>query len=240
MSTLHISIIFLSFLLLASTEHSTNASDHRYERYAKIFHYILGHWGNSIAGIHPCGNIHCEWVVSDNMKHLRDNYLYLTDRENERNNLVSLSLYNIHSLWEKKRETKPPICELPTNLTMYETEESAVRYYYLFDPAKSFFDGYSSTSPQANVQRIYNEAFLNRTEFLPLRNFSSLIKGGSYVASDCHSRDSANANRDTYIKLLRNEGFRIDGLGRCMHTPTGLNPFSLYLFKSLFSPTTIL
>lgn len=52
-------------------------------------------------------------------------------------------------------------------------------------------------------------------------NFSAQIKGASYVASDCHKRDGANANRDGIVQLLRNEGFRVDGLGRCMHTNTG-------------------
>jgi hypothetical protein len=41
------------------------------------------------------------------------------------------------------------------------------------------------------------------------------------VASDCHKRDGANANRDGIVQLLRTEGFRVDGLGRCMHTNTG-------------------
>jgi hypothetical protein len=74
---------------------------------------------------------------------------------------------------------------------------------------------------------VYIEAFLNESDFLPTKNFSSLIKGGSYVASDCHRRDSANSNRDQIIQLIRNEGFRIDGLGRCMHTEPGPEGVSL-------------
>jgi hypothetical protein len=41
------------------------------------------------------------------------------------------------------------------------------------------------------------------------------------VASDCHKSDNANANRDGVVQRLRDEGFRVDGLGRCMHTNTG-------------------
>ena len=46
---------------------------------------------------------------------------------------------------------------------------------------------------------------------------SSLLRAGSYVASDCHKRDSANANRDSVVQYLRWYDFRVDGLGRCMH-----------------------
>jgi hypothetical protein len=48
------------------------------------------------------------------------------------------------------------------------------------------------------------------------------------VASDCHKRDGANANRDGIVQLLRTEGFRVDGLGRCMHTNTGPEGNDLY------------
>jgi hypothetical protein len=136
-------------------------------------------------------------------------------------------MYNIHSWWEKTRDPKPAICELHTNLTMAETEESFVRYGYLFDAAFKNFDGYSSTHPHSNLQRIYLETFLNESHFLPLRNFSSLIKAASYVASDCHRHDSANANRDNVVRLIRGEGFRVDGLGRCMHTEPGPEGVSL-------------
>lgn len=96
---------------------------------------------------------------------------------------------------------------------MTETEESKIRYGYLFDQGYKNFDGYSSTSPDAAVQRVYIETFLNASHFLPLRNFSSLIKGASYVASDCHRHDSANADRDNVVRYIRDEGFRVDGLG---------------------------
>lgn len=50
-----------------------------------------------------------------------------------------------------------------------------------------------------------------------------MLTGASYVASDCHRRDSANANRDNVVYQLREAGIRIDGLGRCMksHIPEG-------------------
>lgn len=136
---------------------------------------------------------------------------------------VTLSVYNVHSWWERTREYHPATCELRTNLTLVETEESRARFSKMFDPIFKNFDGFSSTHPTAHVQRVYIDAFLNESSFIntTLIPFSSLIKGGSYVASDCHKRDSANSNRDSVVGELRKYGLRVDGLGQCMHTPTG-------------------
>ncbi len=133
---------------------------------------------------------------------------------------ITVSAYNIHSWWERSREHFPHICDLRTNLTFVESEEAKQRYNGLFEPSFKNFDGFSTTHPTAHVQRVYIEAFLNQSEFLKPSNFSTLVKGGVYVASDCHKHDSANANRDGVIFNIRREGFRVDGLGRCMKTPT--------------------
>ena len=138
------------------------------------------------------------------------------------NNTISVGVYNIHSLWEKKRDHYPAVCELRTNISIAELEESAVRYGHLFTPSFKNFDAYSTVSPQAHIQRIYRESMMNQSDFVnPIKNFTSLIKGASYVASDCHSRDSANANRDNVVLSIRAEGFRVDGLGRCLKSPVG-------------------
>ncbi len=79
--------------------------------------------------------------------------------------------------------------------------------------------GYSTINPLSPVPRIYSHAILNSTEFIPLKPFESLIKGAVYVASDCHKRDRANSHRDEHVLTLRKAGFRVDGLGRCLHTP---------------------
>ena len=147
------------------------------------------------------------------------------------NNTVSLALYNIHSLWEKKREHYPPVCELRTNMTLAESEESRVRYGHLFDPSFKNFDGYSTTSPHAHVQRIYTEALMNATEFYPTRAYNKMIKGASYVASDCHARDGANAGRDGIVMSIRNAGFRVDGLGRCLRSKVGPEGVQLSMDK---------
>ena len=188
-----------------------------YNHSVKVFHFILKHWGESVIGMQDCGDIACEWLHAEHIKHLRDN-LYFTPSAFEGLDTITVSLYNIHAWWERARDTKPAYCELTTNLTIAETEESKVRYHQLFDQSFKHFDGYSSTSPSAPVQRVYIEAYLNSSIFFKARNSSNLIKGASYVASDCHRRDSANADRDTVVQRIRDQGFRVDGLGRCMHT----------------------
>ena len=66
------------------------------------------------------------------------------------------------------------------------------------------------------LQRVYQEAFLNASDWLPAKPFVSLIKGGAFVASNCRN---ANANRDEVIAQIRKAGFRADGLAKCMTTP---------------------
>ena len=194
----------------------------------KVFHFLISHWGNAKDGTIECGSIHCEWIYSDHIRILRENFLFNTDRVVHDQSLISVSLYNVHSWWERTRSTSPAICELHTNLTMFETEESHSRFGQLFDQSFKHFDGYSSISPKSAVQRIYFDAYLYESDLLPLHNFSSLVKGASYVASDCHKHDpGANSNRDGIIHTIRQNGYRVDGLGRCMHTEPGPEGLSL-------------
>lgn len=143
------------------------------------------------------------------------------------NGTYTVSLYNVHSLWERKKEHHPAICELRTNVTMVESEESKVRYGHLFGPSFKNFDGYSTTNPASHLQRVYSEVFLNESEFIENKPFAKMVKGASYVASDCHKRDSANANRDSVVLSIRGQDFRIDGLGRCLNTGTGPEGYEL-------------
>lgn len=201
-------ILVVCFLLLVVS----TLGSRQYKHSVKVLHYILPHWGVSESGLQECGDIACDWTNSEHPKQLKDN-LYFTGQRDGIDTL-SVSLYNIHSLWERMRILHPLHCEIKTNLTMTETEESKVRYGYLFDQGYKNFDGYTSTSPDAAVQRVYIETFLNSSHFLPIRNFSTLIKAASYVASDCHRHDSANADRDSVVHHIRQEGFRVDGLGK--------------------------
>ena len=202
-----------------------------------VYHFIIPHWGFYHVGEQNCrANLKCTWLPSDNIGKLTqgvaNHRIDVAKRERAGaesaqfnvNNSVSLSLYNIHSLWEKKREHHPPVCDLQTNMTMAESEESAIRYGHLFNPSFKNFDAYSTTSPKATVQRVYEEAFLNFSDpdmVITPKPYSTLIKGASYVASDCHNRDGANANRDAVVMELREVGLRVDGLGRCLRSPTG-------------------
>lgn len=188
-------------------------ASHGYSDSVKVFHMQAYHWGKSHEGLDQCGPIRCEWYNSFHVKALKEN-LQATDLNAlESLRTTTLSLYNIHYLWEKVRLTRPPICEVNTDLTMAESEESKVRYGQLFEGFKNF-DGFSTPHPSADLPRVYQAAFLNNSDLLPISNFSSLIKGASFVASDCHKRDSANANRDSIVYRIRMEDYRVDGLGR--------------------------
>jgi hypothetical protein len=200
----------------------------------KVFHYILDHWRDSrslLSGDFSCSrNIKCEWSVSNELGTLRKELLTPQRRSSKDVPLVTVGLHNIHSVWEKYQDFRPQVCMVPTNITMWETEEPAYKAFKpLFNKAETVFDGYSSTSPNSSVQRIYNDAKLNETSFLPLRPFSKLIKAGAYIASDCHVSDGANSQRDQLVQTMRNLGFRVDGLGRCMRT--GRSPEGIYLRK---------
>jgi hypothetical protein len=204
-------------------EHKPHAviASHGYSDSVKVFHMTVYHWGKSHQGLEPCGTIRCEWANSFHVKGLKEQLDSTDINAHESLKTTTISLYNIHYLWEKRRETRPPICELKTDLTMAETEESKVRYGQLFEGFKNF-DGHSATHLSADLPRIYEAAFLNKTDpLMPMVLFSDMVKAGSYVASDCHKRDSANANRDSVIFKIRMEDFRIDGLGKCMRTPVG-------------------
>jgi hypothetical protein len=187
-----------------------------------VYHFVLKHWGDLLNGDMNCPDINCVWKSAEQIKILKNDLESLSGY----GSIITVGLYNIHSLWEKFRQHKPNSCELQVNLSMVESEESYVRYKYLFEPSFSNFDGNVTTHPLSSVQRVYNEVFLNSSHFLPhLNNFASLIKGASYVASDCHRHDSANANRDGVVQILRDHGFRVDGLGRCMRRigPEGIS-----------------
>lgn len=203
---------------------SYNESKH-YDHAVKVFHFLIPHWGQSHQGPVPCGNIYCEWTVGDQVKRLADTLTSFTPKAMYGRPTLSVGVYNIHSLWERFRDAHPLDCELRTNLTLAESEESFVRYYQLLQAGMDNFDGFSSTHPKSAVQRIYKEALFQKDELLPRTNFSSLVPGGSYIASDCHRRDSANARRDEVVGEMRKLGFRIDGLGRCMHSegPEGIS-----------------
>ena len=230
----HLSVILLLRLLLLCAA-TMGASQYD----VRVYHFLVNHWGISSDGLQSCGpDIRCEWSYADHIARLKQyQAAHLPSYQSDhiagsiRNSTITVAVYNIHSWWEKKRDHRPASCELRTNLTLAESEESKVRYNHLFEPSFKFFDGTSTTHPLSSVQRIYNEARINSSDFVDTYyKFSSLIKGASYVASDCHKRDSANANRDSVVGEIRRAGYRVDGLGRCMHSVVG--PEGITLPKS--------
>jgi len=234
MILLIIIIIILSFITISISDINNNnlttINNNNQSFRINVYHFTINYWAESIDGDVKCDkNIKCNWAYSDHLKVLRQKWLNDVNTTRHYNNVnsnekfVTVGVYNIHSWWERHRDPHPAYCDLYTNLTLAESQESRVRYSGLFDATFKFYDGYSTTHPESNIPRVYIDAYINKTNFLseePLKH-SQLIKGGSYIASDCHKRDNANANRDTVVALLRLGGLRIDGLGRCMHTPTG-------------------
>lgn len=106
---------------------------------------------------------------------------------------------------------------------MAESEESFGRFEYLFKNSFVHFDGNSTTSPYSTIQRTYIPN-INISQFLPLRSFETMIKGAAFVASTCHR--SSTTKRDEIVKELQSL-MRVDGLGKCRHTPPGPEGISL-------------
>jgi hypothetical protein len=139
-------------------------------------------------------------IINESLIHYPYHHHHSNQQQHHDNNhyhhhqlpMITLSLYNIHSWWEHTRNVLPASCDLHTNLTIFETEESKIRYQQLFEQSYQHYDGYSSTSPDSNIQRVYNEAYLKNSTFLKLNKYDMMIKGASYVASDCHKHDSVN------------------------------------------------
>ena len=129
---------------------------------------------------------------------------------------VTVALYNIHTWSTLSRfPYAPDMCRLQTDLTMAESEESFKRFRRLFTSSFPLFDGNSTTSPYASVQRSYVTS-LNVSAFLPLRPFQALIRGSAYVASTCH-RGKDTTNREQVVAQL-DKAFRVDSLGKCKKT----------------------
>eukprot|EP01034_Spumella_vulgaris_P032079 gene32079-39625_t len=97
---------------------------------------------------------------------------------------------------------------------MAESEEARHKHHELFDMSFPHFDGFSTPHTSSTIQRVYKESNISTTDLQPLIVFKSLIKGGTYVASDC----GGNEHRDSVVRRMRELGLRVDGLGECMHS----------------------
>jgi hypothetical protein len=229
MSRCQLWCIAINLLQLLHTASTQNKS-------VTVLYYVLHHWNDdSINGNFDCGDIECDWLKSSNMTKLKRRFEDSVGR-----NGTTVALYNTHSLVEKFRVYHPVNCDWQTDLTMATSEEVHVRFDHQFKRMFQNFDGNSTAHPNSTIQRIPNQATMRdgilgqslMNEAMADRsnatiedkssmryNFSSQIKAASYVASECHKRDGANAKRDEIVAQLRQAGLRVDGLGRCMKSP---------------------
>jgi hypothetical protein len=135
---------------------------------------------------------------------------FMNSSQKNNKKIITVSLYNIHTWIMLSPAPHLPSCALNTDLAMVESEESTKRFKYLFSKSFPWYDGNSTTSPFASIQRSYING-LNLSSFLPLKSFTQAIKGAAYVASTCHKGGSSRDNIVTQLQKL----FRIDSLGKC-------------------------
>lgn len=230
--------IFLMIILNLSFFRNSHIHGSRDNKNIEVYHLIDNSlWGevdgSAIQGVFPCNNnIRCEFISSDSIDNfeynLRQKYINKTIINNKNNIFPTiLSLYNIHTWGEiSKWPHIPALCYIPSHLNMVESEESHSRFHKLFSSSFPYYDGFSTTNPTSSVPRSYISSF-NTSSFLPLRPFHSLIKGAAFVASSCH-RDKGihTTKREEVVASIIKKNFRVDGLGKCLHTsniPEGIN-----------------
>jgi len=197
-----------------------------------VLYYAANNWVDAVVnGAQPCPGVQrCEWTQSPHIHQLKEKFH--RDVVTAADSPISVAVFHVHSMRDKLNSRYPLNCDWRTNLTFGCSEESGVRYGHLFNATFPNFDGFSSYHPRSSVQRIQHAAYFKESDLRPtLHNFSSLIKAGSYVAKDCHTKggDRANANRDQVVLSIRQAGFRIDGLSKCMRSQT---PEGVYLPKT--------
>lgn len=203
-----------------------------------IFHFIDNvNWGevdgSAVQGQFTCfprDKQHCNIYSSDCkgdltacLQRKMKSTGYLSNKED-----ISLALYHIHS-WGLLSQWPhgPDQCRFPAHYTMAESEESHGRFHKLFKASFEKYDGNSTTNPFASVPRSYFSG-LNTSEFVPMKQFASLIRGASFVASTCH-RGEGTTKRGSVLAQLQAH-FRVDSLGKC-HT-TRLIPEGIVLKSS--------
>lgn len=207
--------MFLSFVLRTLSQSRGSV---------QIFHLIDNSlWGevdgSALQGAFECGRINCTLISSDSKTNFLETLkLKYFEEVAKHSRSVTVAMYNVHTWKTLAKWPYQPSCDLPTDLTMVESEESYSRFKSLFDNAFSNFDGNSTTHPMSSVQRVYIRN-LNESQFLPLKTFSSLIQGATFVASTCH-RGHGAVKREIFVEKIAKR-FRVDSLGKCMHTPTG-------------------
>lgn len=180
----------------------------------RVFYLINApYWGDRKDGNVPCNCCRsCDWFSGNNisvLSEIRNNSIRNKLSENDENTTIDVSLYNIHSWRELSNGYYGPSETFRTHFDIAESEESHSRFIKLFRSFR-YFDGYTTTNPQSDIPRYYQEAYLNASTFLKKKPFSALTKAAVYVSSTC----ARHAFRDRVVKELRRY-IRIDSIGRC-------------------------
>ena len=196
----------------------------------QVFHVIDNAlWGeadgSAIQGQFKCprlgtSEVRCEFHSSDAKSNFLESVIAkyksaISIKEPYTIKTTTVSLYNIHTWGTLTAYPHYPSCLVPTDLSMVESEESLKRFKRLFSGSFPLYDGNSTTSPWASVQRTYISR-LNESLFLPLKPYSDAIVGAAFVASTCH-RGGGTTNREEVVTQLGNR-IRVDGLGKCKKT----------------------
>lgn len=162
-----------------------------------------------------CDNIYCESVTIHSKEQLRVEFNSTCSYSHGRP-LITVSKYNLLHGWNL-----PLTCDVPTHLEMYETIESYYRFRDEFEEAKKYFKYNSSTYVTSAVRFYYIPSVFKTLQ--PLRQFANMIKGAAYIQSHCDINSNWKykipSNREAYVRKMRELGFRVDGLAKCLHTP---------------------
>ena len=133
--------------------------------------------------------------------------------------VTTVALYNVHTLYHYRMH-KPQDDRVAADYRLATSEESGLhpRYKQMFPTTFPHFDGYSIMHPKSSFQRIISDAWLNQTSVqaftATLTPFHRLVKGATYVATNCRE------SRESVVKEMREDGFRVDGLANCLRSTT--------------------
>ena len=111
--------------------------------HVQVFHYIIHYWGSLYSGDQKCPNMICEFFHDHKLDMLSYQVRHNEEkaRESSISNIKTASLYNIHYLHQSTRRNSPDLCSIKTNFTIAESEESYVRFGFLFNASFPNFDG---------------------------------------------------------------------------------------------------
>ena len=176
----------------------------------QVYFCVNQPWDLPIQGLQECGALMCNFTSSKDINYLTK----MSSQHNQVANTLSVGVYQTQGCIKNAVRT----CKPYVDLTLSSTMEA---YSNFGDGENDFishkdYDGSISVHPWATIQRAYFE--MDPTTFVPLRNYSSLVKSAVFVSTTCHVGDNTNGNRQQTIIKLRELGLRIDGLGGCLHS----------------------